>query len=64
MKQARSENTAKVNTDKSQPFFARYLEEPKFLKVKTNVKAGTTAVVLPPPIPHLTAPVTVDYGDS
>jgi hypothetical protein len=35
-----------MNTRNEQPFFARFLEGQEFLKVKTGIKAGPTAVTM------------------
>lgn len=45
------------------PFFAKYLVEVEYPQIQSDVKAGEGAPA-PPPIPHLTWPISADDGSS
>jgi hypothetical protein len=50
-------------SDAVRPLFAKYLVEVDYPQVETDVKAGESAPA-PPPIPHLTWPVSLDDGSG
>ena len=54
---------SRTEREQGQPFFAKYLVEVDYPQVATDVKAGESAPA-PPPIPHLTWPISVDFPDE